>query len=424
MGLFSKHEKRWHPSNPDRWFLGQANGLETTSGARVNEETALSWTALSTGIRALCDDIASIPLNVYKRLEGGGKEIDRSHQLFPVLHDSPNEEMTSFEWRSVTQAHIIGWGNAYSEIIRNQRGRIIELWPINPDRVKLQRNKRKKIVYRITLPRDETGGVAGHVMMRRDQILHIKGFSINGLFGRSLIQDHREAIGLGLATEEFAARFFGQGASPTGILEHPATISEDAQERLKNAYDNEYSGLTRAHRIMLLEEGMKWHQVTVDPEKAQFLGLRQFQVTEAARILKMPPHKVGDLERQTFTNIEHLGIDYLVHTLRPWLVNWEQRMRKSLLAPGDTKTVIEFVVEGLLRGDSITRAKFYQSLFNMASISPNEIREKENMNPFEGGDKRYIQLNLVDVTDENVDIQARRWLFDRLENREELEHVG
>jgi hypothetical protein len=197
-------------------------------------------------------------------------------------------------------------------------------------------------------------------------------------------------------------------------------LKGEAYKRLKKSLSKEYGGLTGAHRILLLEEGMKWQQTTIDPEKAQFLELRRFQVTEAARILKMPPHKVGDLERETFANIESQGIDYLVHTLRPWLVNWEQRLRLSLLSKEQkSNRLIEFVVDGLLRGDSEARAAFYKALFNMASISPNEIRANEGMNPYDGGDRRYIQLNLIDVTSEPepFNVEAMRWLFERMEKR-------
>jgi HK97 family phage portal protein len=386
-------------------------GQETAAGARVNEEGALSWTAFSAGVRFLSETMASLPLEVFGRV-AGGKELRPNHPLYPILHDSANEEMTSFEWRELTQTHLTLFGNAYTQIIRNGAGNVMELWPLNPDRVQPFRNARGLLRYRLTVPGKATGSSEGRIL-GMDDILHLRAFSQDGVLGRSLTKVHREAIGLGLATEEFGARFFGQGASPSGVYEHPGTLSQVAHDRLKESLSKEHSGLSQAHRLLLLEEGMKWQQISVDPEKAQFLGVRKFQVTECARILRLPPHILADLERATFSNVESMGIELVTHSVRPWAVRWEQRLRHTLLDPSESKqTVIEFNLEGLLRGDSAARAAFYNTMFQLGSLSPNEIRRRENLNPYAGGDRRYIQLNMIDVTTPEPD-QMRMIVADR-----------
>ncbi len=383
---------------PEKWLLRMLGGPGTATGVHVNEETALSWSAFSAGVRLLSKTIALLPLNIYQRRPDGGKDPRPDHPLYPVVHDQPNHEMTSFEWREMSMAHLIGWNNVLSEIVRNNRGNVTELWPINPDRVQMERNKRGSLSYRITLPGVEPGTTTGFVRLLPDEVLHIRGFSQGALWPRGLIETHREAIGLGLATEEFAARFFGSGAMPSGVFEYPAGLSEMAFERLKESLKKEHEGLSNAHRIMLLEEGMKWQQMTVDPEKAQFLGIRRFQVSEAARILEIPPHMLGDLERATFSNIEHQGIEFVTYSILAWARRWEQRLNMSLLGRKDRQRIFfEFLLEGLLRGDSDARANFYNSLFQMGAMSPNEIRAKENMNPYPGGDIRVIQQNMAAI---------------------------
>jgi HK97 family phage portal protein len=348
--------------------------------------------------------MASLPLEVFGRV-AGGKELRPNHPLYPILHDSANEEMTSFEWRELTQTHLILFGNAYTEIIRNGAGNVMELWPLNPDRVQPFRNARGLLRYRLTVPGKATGSSESRIL-GMDDVLHLRAFSDDGILGRSLTRVHREAIGLGLATEEFGARFFGQGASPSGVYEHPSTLSQVAHDRLKESLEKQHAGLSQAHRLLLLEEGMKWQQISVDPEKAQFLGVRKFQVTECARILRLPPHILADLERATFSNVESMGIELVTHSVRPWAVRWEQRPSES------KQTVIEFNLEGLLRGDSAARAAFYNTMFQLGSLSPNEIRRRENLNPYAGGDRRYIQLNMIDVTTPEPD-QMRMIVADR-----------
>lgn len=283
--------------------------------------------------------------------------------------------------------HVLLWGNAFSEIVRNGQNEIIELWPINPDRVRVERDAQTgAVMYRITLPRTGQTTTAA-VRLPADRIFHLRGFSLEGIVGLSPVSIHREAIGLGLVTELYGARFFGNGAMPGGVLEHPGRLTDEVAKRLRTQWEEVHGGVSRAHRVAIAEEGMKWKDVAVEPEKAQFLGLRKFQVTEAARILRLPPHLLGDLERATFSNIEQMAIEFVEHSLRPWLVRWEQRIWQSLLGRKDRQKVFaEFTIEGLLRGDIQSRFQAYKVAREGGWMSANEIREKENQNPFEGGD--------------------------------------
>lgn len=369
------------------------------SGAEVTPTTALGWTALMAGIRVLSETIASLPLKLYEHLEPRGKRLREDHPLFSVLHHVPNPEMTSVEWRDVSMAHVLLWGNAYSEIVRDGRGRIRELWPLNPDRVRVERDPvTRELIYRVTLPVTASEPLT-LVRLQAHEVFHLRGFSLTGVLGLSPIWTHREAIGLGLVTELFAARFFGNGASPGGVLQHPGKLSEEAIKRLRAQWEEVHGGVSRAHRVAILEEGMQWKDVVVVPEKAQFLGLREFQVTEAARILRVPPHKLADLSRATFSNIEHQAIEFVVDSLRPWLVRWEQRIQHSLLSPQEPRIFAEFLVDGLLRGDIQARFQSYAVARQWGWMSANDIREKENQNPVEGGDLYLTPLNMVPTVD-------------------------
>lgn len=380
----------WHPRTGDPVLVKLFSGGSSSTGATVTTETAIGWTALASGIRWLAETIASLPLRVYLRQDPRGRELQRNSRLWSLLHDEPNPEMTSYEWRDLSQTHAILWGNAYSQIVYNGAGEPIELWPLNPDRVQMDRDRTGMIWYRLTMPDDRPSR-----LLPANEVLHVRGFSRYGLIGEALPDVFRETIGLGLATEEFAARFFGSGMHAGGILEHPAVIGDQAQERLRKSLENQVRGLDRSHRVLILEEGMKWHQTTIEPEKAQFLELRKFQVTEAARILRIPPHLLYDLERATFSNIEAQGLEVLIYTLTSWLVRWEQRLQKQLVSTKmKNKTFIKFGVEGLLRGDTKSRYEAYALGRQWGWLSANDVRELEDQNPRPGGDVYLEPLNM------------------------------
>lgn len=376
---------------------------ETRAGVPVTEKEALSWTAFSAGVRLLAETLGSLPLGVYREIpppEPAGRtrrEELRNHPVAQLLA-WPNDEMTPFELVELMQGHAVWWGTGYAQIVYNGGGMPVELWPMNPDRVTPQRDAAGELEYRIGLPEELFGKATQSTVLPADEMLVIRGFSRYGVIGDRVTRTFREAIGLGLATELFGAAFFGAGANAGGVLEHPGALTEEAQERLRKQKEKQVKGLDRAHRLLILEEGMKFHQTTIEPEKAQFLGLRKFQVTEAARILRIPPHMLYDLERATFSNIEHQAIQFVTYTMTPWAVRWEQRLKKQLLGPKDfARVYFKFNMNGLLRGDMQARMAFYQAGIQNGWFSQNDVRELEDLNPIKDGDTYRAPANLTPV---------------------------
>lgn len=383
-----------HPSSPADWLVNLFAGGQSSTGLRVGETNAMGWTPLASGIRFLSEAMASLPLHMYRRITRG-KEIVENHPLTRLVI-SPNSEMTWFEFVEIMQTHIVLWGNGYAQIIWNGMGEPIELWPLNPDRVYIRRDiLTGKLVYQISLPSDQFGGLGGVVFLPADDVLHIRGFSRWGILGEQIASVHREAIGLGLATEEFAARFFGNGPNAGGFLSHPGELSEDARTRLAKSIDMQVGGLTRAHRTLILEEGLQWVQSVIDPQKMQFLELRKFQVEEAARILRIPPHLLYDLSRATFSNIEHQGTDVVIYTLLSWVRRWEGRLNKMLISDKMKNTFYtKFTLDAFMRGDTATRYAAYASARQQGWLSVNDIRELEDMNPVKDGDGYLEPVNM------------------------------
>jgi len=374
-------------------LLANANvGSLAQSGVAVTPTTALRFSAVLACVRVIAEDVASLPLPLYRRLDRG-KERTPRHPLYSVLHDSPNPEMTSFTFRETTMMHLLLWGNAYAEIVR-VNGFPAQLWPITPHRVTIRRNSETQKLEYIVSPPDSLE----KKVMRADQIMHIPGLSMNGIQGMSMISVARDAIGLGLAGQEFAAGIHARGMRPSLVLEHPGVLSAEAVTRLKNTVEESYSGLSNAQRVFIAEEGMSVKTVGMPLEDAQFIEQRKFSVEEIARIFRVQPQKIMSLERATFNNVEELGIDHVVSTIRPWLVRWEQSISKDLIPPEERGQLFaEFVIDGLLRGDSEKRGKFYQSLFQIGALSINDVREKENMNAIPDGDDHYIPLNFGSI---------------------------
>jgi len=393
MGFLTRmFEQRFHPSqDPPTWWTS-LSGWTTATGITVTPETALQSTAVFACVRVLAETVASLPLPVYRRLPSGGKERAPDHYLYSILHDQPNPEMTSFEFREVLMGHVVTWGNGFAEIEFDGAGRARALWVLRPDKMNVRRRSgRLEYIYRLP---DKVGG--REVVLPAERIFHLRGLGFDGLVGYSPIHLARQAVGLAMATEEFGARFFGNGARPGAVMEHPGKLSDEAHERLRKSWEERHQGLEKAHRIAILEEGMKLHEVGIPPEDAQFLETRKFQVVEIARLYRVPPHMIMDLERSTFSNIEHQSIEFVVHTIRPWLVRWEQAIRRDIFLPGDRKVFFaEFLVDGLLRGDVKSRYEAYAVGRQNGWLSANDVRELENMNPIDGGDVYLVPLNMI-----------------------------
>lgn len=362
----------------------------TASGKTVNERTAMQTTAVYACVRILAETIASLPLNIYRSTDNG-KEKATDHQLYYLLHDEPNPEMTSFVFRETLMSHLLLWGNAYAQIIRDGRGRILALYPLLPDRMTVDRATEGQLYYEY---RKDTG----YVILRPEDILHIPGLGFDGLVGYSPIAMAKDAIGMAIATEEYGGKFFANGASPGGVLEHPGVVKDPA--RIRESWNAVYQGSGNAHRIAVLEEGMKFQSIGIPPEQAQFLETRKFQTEEICRIFRVPPHLVANLDKATFSNIEHQSISFVVHTIRPWLVRLEQGMNKALLSPSEKgQYFVGFVVDGLLRGDYASRMQGYAIGIQNGFLSPNDVRALENMNTIEHGDIYAMNGNMLKLED-------------------------
>jgi len=365
----------------------------TASGKHVNEHTAMTVTAVYACIRILSEAIAGLPLHVYRYMPDGDKERDMAHPLFRLLHDAPNGEMTSFVFRETLMTHLLLWGNAYAQIIRDGHGRVLALYPLLPNRMQVDRDKRTGcIVYSYT--KDEGPAVP----LRKEDVLHIPGLGFDGLIGYSPIAMAKQAIGLSLATEEYGAAFFANGANPGGVLEHPGVIKD--VQRVKESWNEGYRGSGNAHKIALLEDGMKFHAIGIPPETAQFLQTRKFQINEIARIFRIPPHLIGDLEKATFSNIEHQSLEFVKYTLNPWVCRWEQALMQSLLLPGERQDMfIRFNLEGLLRGDFKSRIDSYAAGIQNGFYCPNDVRGLEDMNAIPGaaGSRFYFNGNMIPI---------------------------
>jgi len=377
---FLAPQKRMTVQDLDQVMDRAVGGYPTASGVDVNDQTALSCVAVYAAVRILSETVGSLPGHVMRETEQG-KEKALTHPLYSLIHEQPNPEQTAMEWRETAMCHLLLRGNHFSEKQYDQAGRLIALWPIHPDRVRVERqNTNAPLSYRISIP----GG--GEVRLGPDRILHLRGMGSNGITGFSPIALARNAVGLAIAAQDYGARLFRNDTRPGGVLEHPGKLSDPAYKRLRTSIEQEHQGLTNAHRMMILEEGMKWQQIGINPDDAQFLESRKFSVTEIARLFNLPPHFLRDLERATFSNIEQQGIEFVVYSLRPWLVRFEQRLKIELLSAQDRVThFIKFNVDGLLRGDIKTRYEAYQVAKQNGWLNADDIRELEDMNPLPGG---------------------------------------
>lgn len=403
MGLFNRSKSRDKPKDYEigtrrLWIFGRS-----TSGKNVNERTAMQVAAVYACVRVLSESVASLPLDLFRYRSTTGSEKDRSLPLYRVLHDEPNPEMTSFTWRETAMSHLLLWGNHYSQVIRNNAGQVMGLYPLLPDRMKVNRDDRTgEIYYVYTVSRDEVvpGVKAGQpVRLEAEDVLHIPGLGFDGLIGYSPIAMLRNSIGSAIAADEYGARFFENGATPSGVLEHPGILKDPA--KLRESWHQTYGGSGNAGKVAVLEEGVKFVSISLSPADAQLIETRKFQISEIARIFRVPPHMIGDLEKATFSNIEQQSLEFVKYTLDPWLARWEQAMNRRLLNSIEKKDhYIQFNAEGLLRGDLKSRNEAYAVARQNGWMSANDIRAKEGMDmiPAElGGDRYLCNGNMVDI---------------------------
>ena len=370
----------------------------TTSGKAVTERSAMQMTAVYSCVRILAEAVAGLPLHLYRYKEDGGKEKALDHPLYLLLHDEPNPEMSSFVFRETLMTHLLLWGNAYAQIIRNGKGEVIALYPLMPNRMVVDRDIHGQLYYQYTRSTEEAPTMKGvTVNLPPSDVLHIPGLGFDGLVGYSPIAMAKNAIGMAIACEEYGAKFFANGAAPGGVLEHPGTIKDP--QRVRESWQSTFGGSGNSNKIAVLEEGMKYTPIGISPEQAQFLETRKFQVNEIARIFRVPPHMVGDLEKSSFSNIEQQSLEFVKYTLEPWLVRWEQSIQRTLFSPEEKKRYFaKFNVEGLLRGDYASRMSGYATARQNGWMSANDIRELENLDRIpteDGGDLYLINGNML-----------------------------
>ena len=393
MGLFSGlFRSRDKPKNSTAGSTYAFYMGGSTSGKRVTEQTAMQMTAVYSCVRILSEAVAGLPLHLYKYNDKGGKEKAIDHPLYRLLHDEPNPEMTSFIFRETLMTHLLLWGNAYSQIIRNGKGEIVALYPLMPNKMKVDRDEKGVLYYEYTHSTDEADTMKNTtVRLSSYDVLHIPGLGFDGLVGYSPIAMAKNAIGMAIACEEYGAKFFANGAAPSGVLEHPGVIKDP--QRVRDSWQSTYGGTANAHRVAVLEEGMKYTPISISPEQAQFLETRKFQINEIARIFRVPPHMVGDLEKSSFSNIEQQSLEFVKYTLDPWVIRWEQALSRALFTEEEkTSMFIKFNLEGLLRGDYVSRMNGYATARQNGWMSANDIRELENLDliPDEQGGNLYL----------------------------------
>ena len=370
----------------------------STAGKAVTERTAMQMTAVYSCVRILAEAVAGLPLNLFHYLPDGGKEKSYDHPLYRLLHDEPNPEMSSFVFRETLMTHLLLWGNAYAQIIRNGKGEVVALYPLMPNRMTVDRDQSGQLYYSYNRSSDEAPTMKGStVILKPNDVLHIPGLGFDGLVGYSPIAMAKNAIGMAIACEEYGAKFFANGAAPGGVLEHPGTIKDP--QRVREAWQSQFGGSGNSNKIAVLEEGMKYTPIGISPEQAQFLETRKFQINEIARIFRVPPHMVGDLEKSSFSNIEQQSLEFVKYTLDPWVIRWEQSIMRTLLSPEEkTRYFVKFNLEGLLRGDYASRMSGYATARQNGWMSANDIRELENLDRIpaeEGGDLYLINGNML-----------------------------
>ena len=394
-GLFKSRDKPQNRTTGSNYafFMGG-----TTSGKAVTERSAMQMTAVYSCVRILSEAVAGLPLHLYKYTDSGGKAMALEHPLYHLLHDEPNPEMSSFVFRETLMTHLLLWGNAYAQIIRNGKNEIVALYPLMPNKMSVDRDENGRLYYTYYRGQDEAiRDKEFAVTLLPSDVLHVPGLGFDGLVGYSPIAMAKNAIGMAIACEEYGAKFFANGAAPGGVLEHPGTIKDP--QRVRESWQSTFGGSGNANKIAVLEEGMKYTPIGISPEQAQFLETRKFQINEIARIFRVPPHMVGDLEKSSFSNIEQQSLEFVKYTLDPWVIRWEQSIQRSLLSKDEKRVYfVKFNLEGLLRGDYQSRMNGYAIGRQNGWMSANDIRELENLDRIpaeDGGDLYLINGNML-----------------------------
>jgi HK97 family phage portal protein len=392
MGFFDLF--RGSKAKPEkRNFLDYALGGITGKNVIVNPETSLTFSAVYAAVRVISETIAQLPFNYYIKTERG-REQYTENPLYLLANSEPNPIQTKYIFFETLINTLLLYGNAFAHIRRNQRGLPIGLYLIHPDEVKVHL-KDGNLIYEVK----EQGNYDA------SDIIHIPDMALDGIIGQSRISAAKDNIALGIAAQTYGKEFFESGAKVGGVLTHPGQLGPEAMQSLSQQWHRTYhSGYGGSFKTAVLEEGMSYKPIQLRPDEAQFLATRKFSILEVARIFRVPPHLLADLDRATFSNIEHQSIEYLNFCITPMLKKIEQEFNKKLIFENDKGgTYFEFNTTALLRGDSKARAEYYAKLFSVGAISPNEIRRKENMNDSVDGNKYYVPMNMIATNEKQGD---------------------
>lgn len=377
--------------DPPQWFR-RIFGAPVSSGVQVDEFSALRLAVVFACIHVISESVAQIPLKVYEKLPTGGKREAPEHPLYRLLHDCPNDEMTSFTWRESSTGHLCGWGNCYSFIDWGADGRPRSLELLTPDRVCPRRLDSGLLVYDVLSNKGQVTRYA------KEQILHVPFWGYDGIIGYSPIRMMAESIGAAIAAQQHIGAFFKNGAVPAIVLTHPDHMSADAQNRFREDWESMHGGPLSAHRLAILEEGMKLETLSISPADAQLIDIMKLSRSQIAGIFRVPAHMINDLDKATFSNVDQLSIEFVKFSLSPWLERIEQTINRRLFLPSEQgRYMCEFVTDGLLRGDPKARNEAHRVAIMGGWKSINEVRAEENLQPIPGGDKHFMQSAFTTV---------------------------
>jgi len=387
LGLIESIRSVFNPIKKDqRHEQRQLNVVPAYGGAVVvDSDKALTFTAVWSAIKLLSEAVSSLPMGVFTD-DDGNKYPDTSNPLYNIIKYKPNNYQSRSTFLEKIMMDILTNGNSYVFIERNGAGKVTQLLPLNFDDVTIT-TKDGYLFY------ETKNG-----FFDSSDILHFKTLSQDGIVGLSPIDQCKNAIGWGMAVEEFGNTFFKNGAKLSGVLQTDRALSETAIDRLRNSFNNVYSSLSGANQTAILEEGLTFKPVSINPDQAQFLSSRTFSIEEVGRIFRVAPHLLYDLSKSSFNNVEMQSQEFLTFSLLPYLVKIEQEMNLKLFTSNELgKTFIEFNVNGLLRGNVKDRSDYYRTMINIGAMSINEVRRKENMNKIEDGDKHFMQMNMTTI---------------------------
>ena len=394
MNLFKFFKRKQNSISLQEFADSVGFSVDTYTGRRVSPAMAMRLTAVFGCVRVLAESVGMLPCFLYQSTDSGRVKAPKE-KLYSLLYTAPNDYMTPQEFWEYLIASLCLRGNFYAYKVK-ALGDVVELLPLLPDSVQPKLDENWNPVYQVTFPDGSCD------VLSQDEIWHVRTFTTDSLVGLSPISYARQAIGLGLATEEHGARLFGNGAVSSGVLQTDQVLTDEAYKRLKENFQEQHQGLSNAHKPMILEMGLKWNQISMSAEDAQFLETRKFQLEEICRIFRVPLHMLQNTDRATFSNIENLGMGFVNYSLVPYLTRIEQRINTGLVSKDKRgQFYAKFNVGALLRGDMKSRYESYATGINWGILSPNECRDLEERNPREGGDVYLTPMNMTTKPQDN-----------------------